>query len=321
MVNVSKLFRCKKALVIGDLMLDVYTRGSVQRISPEAPVPVLCVEEEISRPGGAGNAICNLVSLGMDVIAVGRVGDDASGREFLHLMREESVNLKGIVVDNAFKTPVKKRMIADYQQLLRVDYEEAKPLSSALEATILNLVPSLLEEVSVVAVSDYAKGFLSDTLLEALIRLCRLKSIPVIVDPKGINFKKYSGATLLKPNFGEAVAAAGMEKKTPLDIIAAKLLQECAVETLMVTRSKEGISVFNAKGREDFPAYVHEVKDVTGAGDTVLAVIAAALANGIDLKIAAYLANVAAGIAIERSGCARITLEELKQRVEKYATV
>lgn len=320
--DLFSLLRPKKALVIGDLMLDVYTRGTVQRISPEAPVPVLCVEEERALPGGAGNAICNLVSLGMQVVAVGRVGDDHAGFEFLDLMKKESVNVRGIFKEKGFKTPLKKRMIADYQQLLRVDYEDPIPLNPTLEAEIIYYLEELLEDVSVVAISDYAKGFLTDKLLKTTIELSKQKNIPVIVDPKGSNFRKYSGATMIKPNLGEAIAASRLDRKTPLEKVAEIILQECAVSMLMITRSKEGISLFLEKERFDFPAFVHEVKDVTGAGDTVLAIIAATFANELDLKTGAFLANVAAGIAIERSGCARITLKELEDRLESlYARV
>lgn len=314
--DVISLLKPAKALVIGDFMLDVYTKGSVQRISPEAPVPVLCVEEETSHPGGAGNAILNLVSLGLEVVAVGRVGSDVCGRALVLALEKENVDCSGIFLDDLFSTPVKKRMIADHQQLLRVDYENPIPLNTSLEERVCRALPGLLERVDVVAISDYAKGFLSDELLREVIQQSRQRKIPVIVDPKGINFKKYRGATILKPNLGEAFAASGMERKSPLDEVGRKILDEIEVDILMVTRSKEGITVFSrADGRQDFPAFVHQVKDVTGAGDTVLAVITAAVVNRLDLKLGAVLANVAASIAIERIGCARITLSELSDRL------
>jgi rfaE bifunctional protein kinase chain/domain len=305
----------KSALVIGDFMLDVYTRGHVQRISPEAPVPVLCVEEENHRPGGAGNAILNLVSLGMKVKACGRVGNDWSGKQFVAALEFEQVDCSGIFTDSHFETPVKKRMIADHQQLLRVDYENPKPIRLELEETVLKQLPQLLHGIDIVAISDYAKGFLSDHLLASIINEAKKRNIPVIVDPKGTDFKKYDGATILKPNLGEAYAAAGFDRRIPLELVGSKILQELNIQTLMITRSKEGITLFSNQGREDYPAFVHEVKDVTGAGDTVLAVIALAKANDLHLNIGATLANVAAGIAIERIGCARITIKELSERL------
>lgn len=301
-------------------MLDVYTLGSVKRISPEAPVPVLCVEEESRRPGGAGNAILNLASLGMQIKAVGRVGPDDAGRYFVDALNQEGIDVRGILFDPHYRTPLKSRMIADNQQLLRVDYEKVAPIEASFENTLSTLLPNLLEDVNVIAISDYGKGLLTRSFLSHVIALGKQLSIPIIVDPKGMDFSKYKGATVLKPNLSEAMTAAGLGPDASLDDVGFKLLTEIDVQSLMVTRSKEGISLFNHKEkRRDFPAHVHEVKDVTGAGDTVLAVITAALANTIDLGVAAHLANVAAGIAIERIGCARISLAELAGRLAKIS--
>jgi D-beta-D-heptose 7-phosphate kinase/D-beta-D-heptose 1-phosphate adenosyltransferase len=306
----------KKILVIGDFMLDVYTFGDVHRISPEAPVPVLRVVEESRRPGGAGNAILNLVSLGMEVIAVGRVGNDVGGSTFLQEMAKERVDTRGVICDFSFQTPLKNRMIAAGQQLLRIDYERPSPLKPHLESEVVASLPKLLEKVEIVAISDYAKGFLTPSLLSSLIGLANQRGIPVIVDPKGIDFTRYHGATLIKPNLLEAVGAAGLGMEATLDDIASRIMKTVTIDCLMVTRSKEGISVFQRdKIRQDFPAHVHEVKDVTGAGDTVLAIITAALANRLSIAEAAKLANIAAGIAIERVGCARISLSDLAARL------
>lgn len=305
-----------KVLVVGDFMLDVYIMGTVKRISPEAPVPVLCVKQESRRAGGAGNALLNLVSLGMEVVPVGRVGEDGGGRDLLHLLREEKVNLDGIIRDPSYRTPVKSRMIADYQQLLRVDHEEVTAFSPSLEKELIAHLPTLLQEVTVIAISDYSKGFLTPSLLAALIESGQKRSIPIIVDPKGADFTKYKGVTVLKPNLSEAVIAAGLGSEASLDSIGEALLKKLAIPSLMITRSQEGISVFSKqKKRQDFPAQVREVRDVTGAGDTVLAVVTAAIANQLDLSDAALLANVAAGMAVERIGCARISLAELHDRL------
>lgn len=317
-VDCIKKIKPAKALVIGDFMLDMYTIGSVQRISPEAPVPILHVHEESRRPGGAGNAVLNLVSLGMEVVAVGRVGNDNAGKDLLDTIAESHVFIDGIVVEKGFQTPLKSRMIADSQQLLRVDYESPTPLPLSLEKEIIEQLPKLLQGVDVIAVSDYAKGFLTRSLLLEVISLGKKEGIPVIVDPKGMDFSKYKGATVIKPNFKEAVAAASLGGEATLDAIGAKILEDCDIEALMVTRSKEGISIFHKdQGRSDFPVMVHEVRDVTGAGDTVLAVITTALANRLDLKEGAVLANAAAGIAIERFGCARVSLHELADRLQQ----
>ncbi len=311
----SSLFEKRKVVVVGDLMLDVYTMGVVKRISPEAPVAILRVDEESERPGGSGNAMLNLCSLGMEVIAIGRIGDDLYGRHLKGILFEEGVDTQGIVTQEGFQTPVKKRMIADNQQLLRVDYENPQPLDSALEKELIAQLPEILEGASVVAISDYAKGFLTSSFLASLIEMANERSIPTIVDPKDLDFTKYQGATLIKPNQNEAYGASRLVLSEPLNNVAAKLLKETAIETLMVTRSKEGISLFSRTApQQDFPvSHVHEVKDVTGAGDTVLAVISAALANQMTLEKGVRLANLAAGMAIERLGCARISLAELER--------
>ncbi len=293
-------------------MLDVYTLGSVERISPEAPVPVLRVSSENRRPGGAGNAVLNLLSLGMEVRALGRVGNDEAGHQFLEGMAAENVETQGIFQDPATQTPQKNRMIASGQQIVRIDHETFTPLSKELEEKVVKALPSLLKDVDAVAISDYAKGFLTPSLLREIIRLAREKKIPLIVDPKGRDFTRYRGATLLKPNLHEAIAAAGLGMEASLHDVAQEILREVAAEYLMITRSSEGISLFDHSCNEShFPAQVHEVKDVTGAGDTVLAVITAALANNLPLEEAAHLANRAAALVIEHIGCARVTLTDL----------
>jgi D-glycero-beta-D-manno-heptose-7-phosphate kinase len=311
----------KKVMVVGDLMLDVYTMGLVDRISPEAPVPVLRVTQENRKAGGAGNAILNLVTLGMEVIPLGRLGNDFAGRTFLETMEQENVDVRGIFIDDSFQTPLKNRIIASGQQIVRVDFENPTCLSPKMEKQIVASLSQLLEGVQVLAISDYAKGFLTPSFLSILIENAKIRAIPVIVDPKGIDFTRYRGATVIKPNLSEAVSAAGLGREATLDQIAARLISETEVESLIVTRSKEGISLFSHEGiREDYPAQVHEVKDVTGAGDTVLAILAAALANELPLSFAAELANIAAGLAIEKIGCARISLAELSARLLEIHT-
>lgn len=312
----------RKALVIGDLLLDAYTIGKVRRISPEAPVAVLQVQQEENRAGGAGNVILNLISLGMAVTAIGRVGQDASGEILRQALVKEGVNDKGIVIQPGFPTPVKNRIIADNQQIVRVDHEKVMPIPEQLEQEVIDLLPQLFEGVHVVAVSDYGKGFVSKTLLNAVIDHAKSKNIPIIADPKGIDFTKYAGSTIIKPNLGEAYAAAGLSTDAPLELVASRVLQQAQAEILMVTRSEAGISLFYKDGsRHDFPVRVREVKDVTGAGDTVLAMLTCAIANELPILEAAQLSNIAAGIAIEHFGCARVTLSELARRLLEYDVV
>jgi D-beta-D-heptose 7-phosphate kinase/D-beta-D-heptose 1-phosphate adenosyltransferase len=310
-----------KILVIGDFILDSYTIGKVRRISPEAPVPVVNVIKEELRPGGAGNVVLNLLSLGAHVVAVGRIGPDAWGTQLQQVLASEGVSTTGLFVQPGYPTPVKTRIIADGQQIVRVDRESVIPLSEQLEQQIIDALPKMLDGVKVVAISDYGKGFLSQTLLSAVLEQSRQRQIFTIVDPKGIDFTKYSGASLIKPNLGEAYAAANLTHDTSLDLVAAKLLQLAKAEMLLVTRSESGISIFCSKGsRNDFPVRIREVKDVTGAGDTVLAMLAYAVGNGLSISEAAQLSNLAAGVAIERFGCARVSLSDVARHLLQFDT-
>lgn len=313
--TISRLGSCK-ILVIGDLILDTYTIGKARRISPEAPVAVVQVTREENRPGGAGNVVLNLVSLGAEVVVVGRVGPDPAGELLRNELAAEKVDVRGLFSEGGYNTPRKNRIIAENQQVVRVDYEQITPLSEMLEQQIIEMLPELLQGVSAIAISDYGKGFLSRTLLTAILESGKALGLPVITDPKGIEFSKYSGTTIIKPNLSEAYAAAGLLPDANLDLAASKILEIANAQILMVTRSEAGISIFHRNGlREDFPVKVREIKDVTGAGDTVLAMLAYATANGLPINEAAQLSNVAAGIAIERFGCARVTLSELARRL------
>lgn len=313
--TISRLSSCK-ILVVGDLILDTYTIGKARRISPEAPVAVVHVTREENRPGGAGNVVLNLLSLGAEVAIIGRVGNDTAGQLLRESLAAEKADVRGLFIEGGFSTPNKNRIIAENQQVVRVDYEQVIPLSEMLEQQIIDILPELMQNISAIAISDYGKGFLSRTLLAAILDLGKARGIPVITDPKGIDFTKYSGTSIIKPNLSEAYAAAGLLPDSSLDLAAGKILEIANAQILMVTRSEAGISIFHRNGqREDFPVKVREIKDVTGAGDTVLAMLAYATANGLSIGDAAQLSNVAAGIAIERFGCARVTLSELAGRL------
>lgn len=316
LIGMLSRFKPVRVLVIGDLMLDTYTTGKVCRISPEAPVSVLNVLSEDSRPGGAGNVILNLVSLGASITVIGRVGRDFAGEEIQMALAKEGVNLQGLYAQKGYKTPVKNRFIADSQQVLRVDFETFSPLAEDIEHKVIEKLPDLMKSCQIVAISDYGKGFLSRTLISAVIQSARKEEIPVIVDPKGEDFSKYRGATILKPNLSEAYAAAKLPPDAPLDAVANSILKIAGVEQLLITRSQQGISLFGQMGeRSDFPVRSKEVKDVTGAGDTVLSMLCVALANGLELKDGAQLANIAAGMVIERIGCACISLSDMAERL------
>ncbi|MDB6081286.1 MAG: hldE [Chlamydiia bacterium] len=306
----------KRVLVAGDFMLDRYVFGSSKRISPEAPVPVLLVGHEEERAGGAGNVVLNLQSLGMEVTALGRIGADFSGTCLKQCIPSEYLYSQA-----NYQTPEKVRVIASNQQIVRIDYERVKdnPLDVELEARILDAMDALVKEHDVITVSDYGKGFLTDPILLALLTTAKKYNIPTIVDPKGAEFAKYQGATILKPNLSEAYAAAGfagMEEKKTLQEVAGRIFEKVAVDVLMITRSESGISLFYPDGRfEDHPVHAQAIRDVTGAGDTVLAVLSSAVANGISLGEGTQLANVAASIAVMRVGCAQVTLSEIAHKL------
>jgi len=307
------------SLVIGDFMLDRYTYGNINRISPEAPVSILKVKKEKMQPGGAGNVVLNLLSLGSRVKTIGRIGDDLEGDILLNLLKEQNAETTHLFVQKDYKTPVKNRFIAESQQILRVDFEKVQKLSQEIENQIIEKLPEMLLSIQVIAMSDYAKGFLSDKLIRFVIDLAREKHIPIIVDPKGSDFDKYKYANILKPNLKEAYIAANLNTRESLDDAAESILKQTKVDNLLITRSNDGISIFSKNiQRRDFPARSKEVKDVTGAGDTVLAMLCIAIANGLDLEHASQLSNIAASIAIEHIGCAQITLSQFARRLLEY---
>ncbi len=319
MVTLSRAlnrFKPTTILVVGDLILDSYTLGKAGRISPEAPVAVVHVSREEHRAGGVGNAALNMKGLGSEVLLLGRVGDDFSGQHLVQELTNQNIDTSNIIIEPNYCTPKKNRIIASNQQVVRVDHEKLEWLSESVEQQIIDQIPTLLNHVDAIAISDYAKGFLTDALLRAIIDLAYERGLPVIVDPKGTDFEKYQRATLIKPNLKEAYIATKSAEDASIESVAAKLLEITQAETLMVTRSEEGISLFHQNGsRDDFPVEVKEVKDVTGAGDTVLATVSCSLASGLSPVEAAKLANVAAGISIEHLGCSVVTLPEIAKRL------
>jgi D-beta-D-heptose 7-phosphate kinase/D-beta-D-heptose 1-phosphate adenosyltransferase len=297
-------------LLLGDLMLDRYTWGYVERISPEAPVPVLHVEREEERAGGAGNVALNLSNLGVPVRFAGRVGNDGEGERIKALLQAGGVDTSALLVD-ASPTPVKQRLIAQGQQLVRVDREQSTPLSSECFERLKRHLSEQLKGIALVILSDYAKGALTPDLVRWIVAESRREGVRVVIDPKGIHWDHYRGAALVKPNWSEARRVASLQGND-VQAIGERLMAQLECEALAITRAQDGVSLFlKEKQRIDFPAQVREVKDVTGAGDTVLAVMGGALASGYTYEKATHLANLAGGIAVEHVGCHRITLDEL----------
>ena len=306
-----------RILLAGDFMLDTYTFGQIRRISPEAPVPVFNVDQYTFLPGGAGNVALNLRSLLCDVEIFGRLGTDKEAETLLSELEKEEIDTQFILKDPSIHTPVKNRILAQGQQILRIDREHQDAwISPMQQKTLLDQFVQALPNTSLVAISDYMKGFLPAEFSKALIEKSLEHGKRVIVDPKGTDFTKYRYATVIKPNLGEAYQAARMPLGASLDDVAEVLIRQTEAEMVLITRSQEGMSLFDKKGvRTDFPAIKREVKDVTGAGDTVLSVLSAALACDISIEEAATLATWAASMAVERVGCARITLVEIIERI------
>lgn len=307
-----------KALVIGDLMLDEYLWGKTERISPEAPVQVVDVSHQEFRLGGAGNVINNLLSLGCQVRVASVIGDDESGLMILKHLNQVEIEVDGVILAAGRKTTRKTRILASNQQMLRIDQESREEIDGVTEQRIMEYVEHQLPQVQVVLLSDYLKGVLTEGLTIKLIALCRDAEVPVVVDPKGRDYRKYRGATLLTPNRKEAAEATGIPISSSEDVTIAglQLLNNFALDALVLTRSGEGMSLFVANKDEiHLPITVREVFDVTGAGDTVLATIGTGLAGGLELTDAVRLANLAAGVVVGKVGTATVTSDEILRTI------
>ena len=306
-------FDTARVLVVGDVMLDRYWHGATSRISPEAPVPVVKVGNAEDSPGGAGNVALNLAALGAAATLVGLVGHDEAGEEL-----ETRLRAAGVLCDfekvSDKPTITKLRIVSRHQQLIRLDFEEAFHIDSA--NAINAKVAALLDSTDVVIVSDYNKGALA--AVSALITLARKQGVPVLVDPKGEDFGKYRGATLLTPNLHEFEQVMGAcESEEDLVAKGRLLIKELELEALLVTRGEHGMSLIRADEAElHIPARARDVFDVTGAGDTVISVLGAALAAGSGLPEAVALSNIAAGLAVTRVGTVAVSGPELRREVQ-----
>lgn len=307
-------FQQAKVLVLGDLMLDRYWHGPTGRISPEAPVPVVKVEQIEDRPGGAANVALNIAALGSQCDIIGITGDDEAGRILTDKLEGLSINTD-FYQQSKIPTITKLRVISRNQQLIRLDFEEnAAQLPTA---PLLDKLRAGVESAAVVILSDYAKGTLSD--VSEMISLCRAQSKPVFIDPKGSDFSKYRGATLLTPNMSEFEQAVG-HCRDEEEIVAKgqQLMTELDLSALLVTRSEHGMTLLRRDQQElHFPAMAREVYDVTGAGDTVISVLATAFAAGSDLESACALANIGAGVVVGKLGTSTVSTIELANELAK----
>lgn len=311
-------FRTLSVLVIGDLMLDHFRYGSVRRISPEAPVPVIHLEDEKLMLGGAGNVAANLASLGCRCSLISMVGSDRHAATCRQLLDAIGVDSRFLFEADGRRTTVKTRLIGASQQLLRFDEEDLAPISEAEERALIELVDAQVPLHQVIAISDYAKGVLSDRVLRHIIMRGQALGVPVVVDPKRKDFTAYAGATVIKPNCHELAAATEMPCSDITDCsrATAKAIELTGADILL-TMAQNGMALAR-KGQETlhFPTVAAEVFDVSGAGDTVLASLCAMIAAGLELDFAVNIANVAAGIVVRKLGTATVTRAELIRAFE-----
>ena len=303
-------FQHAKLLVIGDVMLDRYWHGSASRVSPEAPVPVVQVANREDRPGGAGNVALNIAALGSAVRLVGVVGDDETGLELLSRLKAAGVYCDFLQSEEK-PTITKLRIISQHQQLIRLDFEKAFEASDIIG--LQDKAKSLVDDSQVMVLSDYGKGALQDII--DLIDLGRSRNIPIIVDPKGADFTKYRGATLITPNLTEFEAVVGgSDNEDEFVNKGLRLVRELNLEAILITRGEHGMTLIRPDSPElHLPARAQEVFDVTGAGDTVISVLAASMAAGDGLADATALANLAAGLVVGKLGTAAISGPELRR--------
>jgi rfaE bifunctional protein kinase chain/domain len=317
LADTIRQFPSVRVLIAGDVMLDQYVIGTVSRISPEAPVPVVDMATVTAVPGGAANVAANIVSLGGTASLIGVVGNDSAAGDLREACSALGISAEGLVGSDVRPTTTKMRIVAEHQQICRLDRDQRGALDTATENALIARIDKYLASASVCVLSDYDKGCLSHRVTRHLIESARIAGKPVIVDPKVKDFSKYSGATLITPNTKEAELASGERIMSQADVFrVARLLCAQSRSSLLITQGASGMTLFT-EGRKPLhvPARAKRVFDVTGAGDTVVSTLALASGAAADLKTSVLLANMAAGIAVQKPGTAQVTVTELLDRV------
>jgi len=323
-VKLLNKFHNARVLVLGDVMLDRFIYGSVERISPEAPIPVLCVESTLDMPGGAANVARNISALGAGCTVLGVVGADSTAQELRAQLAQSPAIRAHLIADPARPTSLKSRFVAEGQQVMRADWERKTDLALDVTRELLGKFAHAIHDNDVVVLSDYAKGVLSEFVVSEAIRIARGARKPVIVDPKSPNLSRYRGATVLTPNRLELQGASGMACRSDDEVMhgAARVLEQGICGSLVVTRGKDGMTVVGSEGAVHLPTQARQVFDVSGAGDTVVATLALAIACGGEVVESASLANMAAGIVVGKRGTATVTPGEIissMPRLGRYA--
>ncbi len=318
--ELKEKFKQTKIAVVGDMMLDCYFWGEVKRISPEAPVPIVEIDDEFYRFGGAANCAFNIYKLGGTAFPVGIIGYDNHGSIFNGLIEEAGIASSGIILDDSRPTTAKTRVIASNQHIVRIDQEKKNYINGEIEQKILNYVNNIINELDGLILQDYNKGVLTSSLIEKIIDLCNKNNVIITVDPKFTNFFNYKNVTVFKPNRKETEDAFGIRIKSEEEISAAgkNLLEKLNSKYVLLTLGENGIAIFGKNGEEArIPTKARKVADVSGAGDTVISTLTVALAAGANIFEAAYLANFAGGLVCEELGIVPIEAEKLFSEVEK----
>jgi len=323
-INIQRLrqivarFRKRKILVVGDLILDHYIFGKVDRISPEAPVPVVWAHRENFVCGGSANVGLNLVSLGAQTALAGVIGKDHFGKVLFSLIQNGRIATDLVTVECSRPTTLKTRIIAQHQQMLRLDWESVHALSAATNAMLLNRIKKHLHSFDAVIIEDYGKGVINPQLVGAVVEICRKNNKVVTVDPKEEHFDYYKYVTSLTPNLKEAQNAVNVKVKSKSEIpnLGRMIMEKLQPKSLLITLGEDGMILFSDNQHYHIPTTALEVYDVTGAGDTVIAVFTLALSSGATHYEAALIANFAAGIVVEKLGAATTTVKELLQRID-----
>jgi rfaE bifunctional protein kinase chain/domain len=314
--EICQAFRDKRIMVIGDLMMDEYLFGSVNRLSPEAPVPIIEIEEDKLKFGGAANVAANVKGLGCIPFLVGGIGQDSMSENFLKMLHTEGMTGEGIIRFHDRPTTVKTRIIGRSQHIARVDREDCASLNSDESQKVIALVREHIDDMDAVILEDYNKGFLSRTVIQEVIRLANDSHKTITVDPKFLNFMCFKNVSVFKPNLKETenALAVTIQKDEDLDSAAKRLLHELQAENILITRGAYGMTLYEKNGTiSHVPTRAWHVADVSGAGDTVIGTLTAALTGRATVKEAATLANYAAGIVCREIGVVPITLDAIRE--------
>ncbi|MBL7147213.1 MAG: D-glycero-beta-D-manno-heptose-7-phosphate kinase [Nanoarchaeota archaeon] len=312
LTKILEEFPKRNIMIIGDVMLDKYTHGTVKRISPEAPIQVAEVQKETYTPGGAGNSANNIASLGAKAYILGVIGDDYSGTQIKQELKKRKINIEGIIEEKNRQTTLKQRTIAQGQQLLRLDYETQEEIQKETETKLIDYITEKIHDIDGIIISDYAKGLITGNLAKKTIILASSYNVPVMIDTRPQHKIYYKYATIITPNESEARKMAKLDKAS-IEKVGKKLVKKLNA-TVLITRGEKGMTLFRKNNSmKHFPTVAREVYDVSGAGDTATAVLTLSITSGAKIEQAVQIANTSAGIVVGKAGTATTTIEEIKE--------